>query len=408
MKLLTRSRKKRVPSPLVYQSTFAEGNRAHAKARGNYDGPDMSSFLPPDIEPPRRSSGGRRLRRIGGVMLLIAALLMVSAVVAVVLDFNGSRGDARVKPGTEVQVTIPSGATASDIADALAAKGVIDNKTIFVARLRLSGKQAALHDGTHTLTTGASFDEIVEVLETPPPAAPTYDLLVPEGFRITDIARHIDSLRSKAGGGEAVVPAFTGEQYLTAVQNAGVPAGLGVPKGTRSLEGFLFPATYQLLTDATAEQFVAKQLEAFANAMRQVDMKKARKANLTPYDVVIIASMIEREAQVAAERPLVASVIYNRLREGMTLGIDATIQYAVSDDEWKTDLTKSDLAIDSPYNSRKHLGLPPTPIANPGLSSLQAAANPADTDHLYYVAETDGSGKHFFTDSYDEFLAHQQ
>ena len=131
-------------------------------------------------------------------------------------------------------------------------------------------------------------------------------------------------------------------------------------------------------------------------------MTRAHKANLTDYDVVIIASMVEREARVAQERPLVAAVIWNRLRKDMLLQIDATIQYALG--ETKPVLTYQDLKIDSPYNTYKNPGLPPTPIANPGLASLQAAADPAAADYLYYVARNDGTGRHYFSASYDQFL----
>ena len=121
--------------------------------------------------------------------------------------------------------------------------------------------------------------------------------------------------------------------------------------------------------------------------------------------MVIIASMVEREASVAEERPIVAAVIWNRLKADMLLQIDATIQYALG--EQKPVLTYDDLEIDSPYNTYKHPGLPPTPIANPGLAALQAAADPADVDYLYYVARNDGTGQHYFTADYDQFLVDQ-
>jgi UPF0755 protein len=144
---------------------------------------------------------------------------------------------------------------------------------------------------------------------------------------------------------------------------------------------------------------------AFQDNLAKVDMTRAGKANLTPYEVVVIASMVEREAQVPEERPLVAAVIWNRLSEGMLLQIDATIQYALG--EQKEIVTFDDLKIDSPYNTYKHAGLPPTPIANPGLASLQAAADPAAVNYLFYVARADGTGRHYFSRSYEEFLANQ-
>ena len=148
---------------------------------------------------------------------------------------------------------------------------------------------------------------------------------------------------------------------------------------------------------------VKEQLSSFNDNFAQVDMSEAKKKNLTEYDVVTIASMIEREVLVPKERPLVAAVIYNRLAQGIPLGIDATLRYDL--DNFDKPLTESDLATDSPYNTRLVTGLPPTPIANPGLDSLKAAANPADVNYLYYVVKPDTCGEHFFTDDYDEFLA---
>ena len=148
------------------------------------------------------------------------------------------------------------------------------------------------------------------------------------------------------------------------------------------------------------------QLDAFDANFAKVDMSAARAGNLTEYDVVIIASMIDREALVPAERPIVAAVIWNRLRKDMLLQIDATIQYALG--KTKPVLTYDDLKIDSPYNTYKHAGLPPTPISNPGLAALQAAANPTDDKYLYYVARNDGTGRHYFSTTYEQFLVDKE
>jgi UPF0755 protein len=146
---------------------------------------------------------------------------------------------------------------------------------------------------------------------------------------------------------------------------------------------------------------VAKQLQAFRQNIAKVDMRYARKKNLTVFDVVTIASMVEREASLPRERPLIASVVYNRLHDHMPLGIDATLRYALSD--WTHPLTVSQLNSPSPYNTRKHLGLPPGPIGNPGLASLEAAAHPARTRFLYYVVKPCGNGEQVFSSSYAQF-----
>jgi len=180
-------------------------------------------------------------------------------------------------------------------------------------------------------------------------------------------------------------------------------AGTGAPADA-SLEGFLFPATYELEKGAPAEDLVQDQLAAFEDNLSEVDLGAAKRKNLTTYDVVTIASMIEREVAVPKERPLVAAVIYNRLADGEPLFIDATLRYEVGFDE---PLTESQLESDSPYNTRTNPGLPPTPIGNPGLDSLEAAANPADVDFKYYVIKPGTCNEHTFTADYDEFLAAQ-
>jgi uncharacterized YceG family protein len=168
------------------------------------------------------------------------------------------------------------------------------------------------------------------------------------------------------------------------------------------MEGFLFPATYPVRPHERAPTLIAQQEGAFQQEFSQVDMSYARSKNLTNYDVLTIASMIEREARVDKDRPLIAAVTYNRLHLGMTLGIDATLLYEYG--SWTHQLTESELTANTPYNTRVRHGLPPTPICNPGLKSLEAAAHPANVNYLYYVAKPDGS--HYFTDNYQDFLNH--
>ena len=183
---------------------------------------------------------------------------------------------------------------------------------------------------------------------------------------------------------------------------ARAPTGFRRNGGSRSLEGFLFPATYEFTRETTARELVADQLAAFRKAFSTVNLRYARSKNLTRYDVLTIASMIEKEAVVPSERRLIAAVIYNRLRAHMPLGIDATIRYGLHIPGTKS-LTKAALASSSPYNTRRFKGLPPTPIANPGLASIRAAAHPARVDYVYFVRKPD-KRHHFFTASAQEFL----
>lgn len=227
----------------------------------------------------------------------------------------------------------------------------------------------------------------------PPPPTPTEPALVPltfpEGYRYTQMAETV--------GRET---RLSEQRYLDLAGPSARGAKLAGRSEPTSLEGFLFPATYQIGTDTTEDYLIDRQIEAFRDVMSQIDLRAARRKNLTRYDVVIIASMIEREVRVPSERAVVAGVMYNRLRLGMRLDIDATVQYAVGD--WR-ELTGSDLRSDSPYNTRRFSGLPPGPICNPGEASLRAAANPKQSDFLYYVAAADGSGRHIFATTLDEF-----
>ncbi len=213
---------------------------------------------------------------------------------------------------------------------------------------------------------------------------------IPEGLRREDIAEIIDEQTT-----------LSGEEYLRLT--AAGPRGrrLAGADGPRSLEGFLFPATYDVYRATTVEDLVEQQLTAYADRTAGIDYRAARSKNLTKYDVLILASMVEREVRVPEERRIVAGVMYNRLRNGMRLDIDATVQYALG--FWKTELTATDLDNDSPYNTRKFPGLPPGPICNPGEASILAAANPVQTDYIYYVAKNDGSGGHYFAKTPEEF-----
>jgi UPF0755 protein len=238
-----------------------------------------------------------------------------------------------------------------------------------------------------------------------PPPKPL-SIVFPEGFTRTEMAERITAVNSIARTKRAVRPRLDAQRYLAATASSPFAARFAGDGKKRPLEGFLFPATYQFTARTTSEQLVRKQLDAFRRAWRKVDLSYARSKNLTQFDVLIIASMIEKEVIAPEERPLVAAVIYNRLRDGIKLGIDATIRYAL-DVPATESLRVSHLEHPTPYNTRVHLGLPPGPISNPGLSSMQAAAHPADVDYLYFVRKPD-KVHHFFTRSKEEFDRYQR
>ena len=226
-------------------------------------------------------------------------------------------------------------------------------------------------------------------------------VIFPEGFTRAQMAERVATVRGIAIERRGVTPRLTKAAYLTATANAKPPPEFRKDWPGDRIEGFLFPATYEFTKYTGAGKLVRDQIGFFRREWRKVDQRYARSKNLTPYDVLIIASMIEKEVAVPSERPLVAAVIYNRLHLRMPLQIDATTRYGLGVPATQS-LTKSDLASSSPYNTRNRLGLPPTPISNPGLASIQAAAHPARVGYLYYVRKPDGV-HHFFTASAAEF-----
>jgi UPF0755 protein len=231
-------------------------------------------------------------------------------------------------------------------------------------------------------------------------AEPVLRIIFPEGFTREQMSDRIREVNSIAETERGVTPMLSPEEYLVETRRSSLPKELG-SKRRRSLEGFLFPATYEFTEKTTSKGLVDLQLAAFERAWDRIDLAAAERRNLTPYDVLIIASMIEGEVRVPKERRLVSAVIYNRLRAGMPLGIDATLRYGLGIPPSES-LKQSDLETDSPYNTRLNPGLPPTPINNPGLAAMRAAAKPAQVDFLYYARKKDCKS-HFFTASFAEF-----
>lgn len=326
-------------------------------------------------------SGSRRPRvliaaALAGALALVCAWFLLSL-------FQPFKGDG----SGEVTVTIPKGATVGEIADQLADAGVIDSPFFFRARATLSGRAGDLKAGRFVLrgdmSSTAAMDALAEA-----PVPDTVTITIPEGMSRSEAKRVVgDSLKG---------------DYLAASRRSQLldPKRYGGRKA-ENLEGFLFPATYELKPGRPVSELVAQQLQAFRRELAKVNMRFAKSKNLTPYDVLTIASMVEREAQLPRERPLVASVIYNRLRDGIPLGIDATTRFATGN--WTEPLKESELALDSPYNTRSRQGLPPGPIGSPGLAAMKAAANPAKTDYLYYVVKPGACGEHAFSTSFEQF-----
>jgi UPF0755 protein len=235
------------------------------------------------------------------------------------------------------------------------------------------------------------------------PAPKPLRIVFPEGFTRRQMAERITAVNGIAKRRRKVTTRLKAARFLTLTGQHRLPGLFAGDRKPRQLEGFLFPATYEFTAKTTTAQLIDRQLGAFQRNWSKVDLSYARSKNLTPYDVLIIASMIEEETIAPEERPLVAAVIYNRLKAGMALGIDATIRYGLNVPGTEP-LRESHLASDSPYNTRARPGLPPTPITNPGLASMRAAARPARRNFLFFVRKPD-KVHHFFTASEDEFYA---
>ena len=231
----------------------------------------------------------------------------------------------------------------------------------------------------------------------------TLRIVFPEGFTVRQMADRVAEVRKIAIRKRGVTPRLTGGAYAAATARAQAPRAFRPFLKRRSVEGFLFPSLYEFTQHTRAPELVANQLAAFESRWSGIDLRRARASRLNAYDVLTIASMIERETAVASERRLVSAVIYNRLKADKPLAIDATLRYGLGIPGTRP-LTRAHLRSPSRYNTRRHKGLPPTPIGNPGVPSMRAAARPAGRNYLYYLRRP-GTVRHFFTASEEEFCA---
>ena len=326
---------------------------------------------------PRRPRWGRILGAlIGAAVLGVAAWFLLSL-------FQPLHGDGE---GDEQLVRIPRGSTLGDIAQLLERDGVVSSAGFFELRARIEGRSGDLKPGPYRFQQNMSYDAVLDRLERGVPPNVVV-VTIPEGRSRREIAPLVRRLDGS---------------YLRETRRSPVldPRDYGA-RGARSLEGFLFPATYELKKGQPVSRLVERQLEAFKRNFGSVDLSYARRKNLTPYDVLIIASMVEREALIPRERRLIASGIYNRLSQEIPLGIDATIRFALN--QWDEPLKESELENPTPYNTRENPGLPPGPIGNPGLASIRAAARPARSDYLFFVVKPGTCGEHAFSSTDAEF-----
>jgi uncharacterized YceG family protein len=365
-----------------------EARRRREQGRGRGNGSAGRRPAPPRHRPRRPS----RARKYGGRLLAVLALAVAAGAIWFLVQlyqpFHGS-------PHGSVTVTIPPHSSAGEVGDELVRDGVISSSFFFELRATLAGERGDLRAGTYDLQENMTYSKVLKILTTPPTAAKVTNITIIQGRTRAQIN---DLLRTQGVKGS----------YFVATRRSPLInfAAFGAPKHTPDLEGFLFPDTYQLVEPISIPALVNDQLKTFSTQWSHVNLDYARSRHVTPYDVLIIASMVQAEAATARDRPLIASVIYNRLRLGMPLQIDATTRYATGN--YTKPLTGAQLNSHSPYNTRIHNGLTPTPIDNPGLASIEAAAHPAQTNYLYFVVKPCGNGEQVFTSRYNQFLADAQ
>ena len=320
--------------------------------------------------------GAERSRRPRRLSLFIALVLFLGVVGAGAWGADYYRRCRRAADGPKepVTVTVVEGATGEEVIEDLHTEGVIPCGG-FVGNilLRGTGKGDRIRTGTFELTTGMTLEAAITALTTPPPKVPTVELVIPEGLRLTQIAEEVHD--------DLEIPA---KRFMKEVLSGRYVLPPYLPQGTKTPEGFFFPKSYEFVEEGLTPRLVAERLlEQFRLEAEALPFDRVEQLGVTPYELVIIASMIEEEAGVDRDRRLIAGVIYNRLELGMALGIDATLLY--DDPTPDGELSTADLETDTPYNTRINAGLPPTPIASPGEKSLRAALDPADTKFLYYV-----------------------
>ncbi len=363
----------------------------------NDDGGDLSLLV--DTERPPRRSRHRRRRRVRSIITSLLAVLVIGALVAAVffggralLGAFGAFGEVPDYTGAgtgSIEIRVDQGDTASDIATTLFEADVVLSERAFRDAATANQESLSIQPGLYELRTQMSAALALDLL-LDPVARLTEIVTIPEGFTQAQILLALAEATD--------IPLVEFENAANQVESLGLPAYTA-----GRLEGFLFPETYTFDPQDEAMEILQRLVAQFTTAATSLDLEgRAAQLGMEPYDIVVIASMIQSESRIDAERPMIARVVYNRLEQNIPLGIDATSAYDLG--KPGTELTTEDFLVDSPYNTRLNVGLPPTPISSPGAASLEAALSPAPGNWIYYVLE-DAAGNHFFTASAAEFEA---
>ena len=348
----------------------------------------------PSAEPPMARLKGTVTALLAGaavVFVFITAGGRAADWVSGLGRFGGAEETVEIHPGRVAAVEIPTGASARLIAGILLDNGVIRSAASFESVVRARQAGSLLKAGRYELVAGAGLEELVDILV----AGPTIDifrLTVPEGRRIGEMLADMSRQTE-----------YSEEELASVLLDGGISSAY-LPDGVEGIaawEGLLFPATYDFYTDASPEAMLQRLADETELRMERIDWTPVTGKGFTVYEAMVMASLIEAEAGIDADRPLIADVIYNRLDSNTPLQLDASVLYAMG--ERGRGLSLDDLEFDSPYNTYRIAGLPPTPIGAPGFKSLQAVASPAGTDFLYYVLTSEDGAHSFFVD-YDDFL----
>ena len=332
-----------------------------------------------------------KLTRRGRVTVLLAVIVFFFGGLALggylYLRSIGVYGSS--DPGKAVTVMVPKGSNAGDIGKILENQGVVPSAFGFRIAMNLNADGETIEAGRYELFEGMTAPDAIDILLKGAQSDDFVTVTFPEGSWLEDFATRLEKDTH-----------LSAKRFLALAESGRIRSKYQ-PEDIDTLEGLLFPSTYQVIDRDTERTVLQRLIDEFDKQMDKQDFSAVEGMGISPYEAAVVASMVEAEAKVDDDRAKIARVIYNRLDEGMTLGIDATVIYALG--EHTDSLTTTDLEIDSPYNTREYPGLPPTPIGASGAESLAAAATPADGDWLYYVL-ADCDGHHAFSVGYDEFL----
>ncbi|MBQ3389917.1 MAG: endolytic transglycosylase MltG [Firmicutes bacterium] len=351
-------------------------------------------------EAPARKPAGRpvkkqvkKRKKRSRIPLLLLLIIILLALTGWSMVFGGTR---TVNLDEQITVTIPEGTSAQQVATILDESGLIKNELSFRVMMKMEGEEGNLRPGVYTFGPGkVTYGEILEELKKGNDEANAIKVTIPEGYTVDQVAARLEE--------QGVCSA---QEFLDAASYMQVPYGYIPQSGDyHQLEGFLFPDTYSINRNMGPIQIIEMMLAEFDENWTEDRQARADEMGYSVYQIVTVASLVEREARVDSERPMIASVIYNRLDADMLLQIDATVQYALG--EQKDRLLYSDLQIESPYNTYKYTGLPVGPIASPGLACIDAALYPADTPYYYYQTSKEGDGSHYFCETFAEHEAYR-